>query len=230
MGGWAFMIYGDFDAERAAAAATPPSFLDRLRGRKAPSISSADLGNSRLLQFPADVIQQPLANDYRTFVRTRLDTPTEASQSVLDYLDLGQPTIYIRANQTPAGPAPEWYVQISFSGAAGMAETSARVAAHWAALWYTERSDAIRAILAPVGFNAVRCEELDEPRFVPAGEYGYIEREGGELTADWSVLESEDDPDAVLKMLDERYGALLEDGRCHCQLCESGLKNDIVEK
>ncbi len=221
MGGWAFMIYGDFDAQRGAAAATPPSLLDRLRGRRPASISSVNLGNSRLLQFPADVIQQPLADNYRTFVRTRLDPPTEASQSVLDYLDLGQPTIYIRANQTPTDPEPAWYVQISFSGAAGMAETSARVAAHWAAHWYTERSEAIRGILAPVGFNAVRCEELDQPRFVAAGEYGYIEREAGELTTDWSVLESEDDPDAVLKMLDERYGRLLDDGRCHCQLCES---------
>jgi hypothetical protein len=222
MGGWAFMIYGDFDAERAAAAAEPPSFLDRVRGRKTPSVSSTELGTTRLLQFPADVIQQPLADDFRTFVRTRLDTPGEASQSVLDYLDLGQPTIYIRANQNPGDRQPEWYVQISFSGVAGMAETSARVAAHWAAHWYTVRGEAIRTILAPAGFDAVRAEELDEPRFVAAGEYGYIEREAGELTADWSVLESEEDPNAVLKMLGERYGALLDDGRCHCQLCESG--------
>jgi hypothetical protein len=58
-------------------------------------------------------------------------------------------------------------------------------------------------------------------RFVPAGEYGYIEREDGELTADWSVLERHDDPDAVLKMLEQRYGGLLDDGRCHCQMCET---------
>ena len=221
MGGWAFMIYGDFDAERAAAVAKPSSFFDRLRGRKSPSISSTDLGQSRLLQFPADTIQQPLADDYRTFVRTRLDPPTQASQSVLDYLDLDQPTIYIRANQSPVDREAEWYVQISFSGCAGMAETSARVAAHWAARWFAERSDAIRAILMPAGFEAVRGEELDKPGFVPAGEYGYIEREGGELAVDWSGLESQDDPERIVKMLGERYGALLDDGTCHCQLCES---------
>jgi hypothetical protein len=221
MGGWAFMIHGDFDAGRAAAAATPPSFFDRLRGRKAPSISTTALGDSRLLQFPADMIQQPLADDYRRFIRARLDPPTEASQSVLDYLDLDQPTIYIRANQNAADTEPAWYVQISFSGCAGMAETSARVAAHWAAYWFTARSEAIRAILSPAGFDAVRGEQLDEPRFVPAGEFGYIEREDGELAVDWSVLESQEDPQAILKTLGERYGALLDDGKCHCELCES---------
>ena len=98
---------------------------------------------------------------------------------------------------------------------------SARVAAHWAEHWYAARGEAIRAILAPAGFDATRGEQLDEPRFVPAGEYGYIEREAGELTADWSVLESHDDPDAVLKMLEQRYAGLLDDGRCHCEMCES---------
>jgi hypothetical protein len=154
-------------------------------------------------------------------VRTRLSSPTEASRSVLDFLDLDQPTIYIRANQSPGDTEPEWYVQVSFTGAAGMTETSARVAAHGAEHWYVARSEAIRAILAPAGFDATRGEQLDEPRFVPGGEYGYIEREAGELTADWSVLESHEDPDAVLKMLEQRYAGLLDDGRCHCEMCES---------
>ena len=97
MGGWAFMIYGNFDAERAAAGAKPPSFFQRLRGHKAAAVSSTDM--SRLLQFPADSVQQPLAEDYRAFVRTRLSPPNEASQSVLDYLELDQPATYIRASQ-----------------------------------------------------------------------------------------------------------------------------------
>jgi hypothetical protein len=103
-----------------------------------------------------------------------------------------------------------------------MTETSARVAAHWAEHWYAARGEAIRAILAPAGFEAIRGDPLDGVfRFIPAGEYGYIEREDGELTADWSVLEPHEDPDAVLKMLEQRYGGLLDDGRCHCQMCET---------
>ena len=35
-----------------------------------------------------------------------------------------------------------------------MTETSARVAAHWADHWYAARGEAIRAILAPAGFDA----------------------------------------------------------------------------
>jgi hypothetical protein len=112
-------------------------------------------------------------------------------------------------------------VQVGFTGAAGMTETSARVAAHWAQHWYVARSEAIRAILAPAGFDPIRGDAMDELRFVPAGEYGYIERDSGELTADWGVLESHDDSHAVLKMLEQRYAGLLDDGRCHCQMCET---------
>ena len=46
MGGWAFMIYGSFEAQRAAAGAKPPSFFERLRGRKTAAVSSMDLGKS----------------------------------------------------------------------------------------------------------------------------------------------------------------------------------------
>jgi hypothetical protein len=86
MGGSAFLIVGEFDAVRAAAAAPPRSFFDRLRNRAAPAVSSTQFPNGRrLLEFPADAIQGPLARDYLTFIHGRLVAPTAASRVVLDY-------------------------------------------------------------------------------------------------------------------------------------------------
>lgn len=54
--------------------------------------------------------------------------PSPASRVVLDYLKLGQPSVCLRADRAPGQTDGPWYVQVSFSGAAGMAETWARVA------------------------------------------------------------------------------------------------------
>src|SRR5688572_9662540 len=103
MGGSAFLIHGEFDADRAARTAPPPSFFDRLRGRQAPALSTTRLPNGRsLLQFPPDAIARALAADYVAFVEQRLTPPSPASRVVLDYLTLGQPSIYVRADRGPA--------------------------------------------------------------------------------------------------------------------------------
>jgi hypothetical protein len=221
MGGSAFLIHGEFDADRAAQAAAPPSFFDRLRGRQAPALSTTRLPNGRsLLQFPPDAIAQALAADYLAFVRERLTPPSPASRVVLEYLALGQPTIYLRADRGPGETAGPWYVQISFSGAAGMCETSARVAAHWAARWFASRGDAIRiAILAPNGFTVANGEPIADAIFVPTPQTGYAERDEGIFTIDASVLEGQEDPETLVQALARDYGPAFDDGACHCQMC-----------
>jgi hypothetical protein len=211
MGGSAFLIDGNFDVNRATAAAARPSFFDRLRGRKPPSVSSLSFPNGRtMLEFPTDAIHAALAHDYLAFVRGRLTQPSQASQVVLDYLQLGQPRIYLRAERAASQTEGPWYVQVTFSGAAGMAETSARVAAHWAALWYAARAGTINErILGPAGFSATGAEPLENMAFADAGEYGYAELEEGAFAFDASFR----------KQLEQQHGPDVADGRCRCQMC-----------
>jgi hypothetical protein len=221
MGGSAFLIYGELDAGRAAAAVPAPSFFNRLRGRQAPSVSETRFPNGRsLLEFPADAIGQPLARDYHAFVRDRVTNPSPASLIVFEYLKLGQPTIYLRADRGPSEATGAWYVQVSFSSAAGMAETSARVAAHWASRWYEARAEEIRTvILQPAGFAATSAAPLADGAFVPTRDHGYAEREDGTFTFDACFLESDPDPETLLKRLEHEYGLALRDGRCRCDMC-----------
>ena len=220
MGGDAFLILGTFDPERAAASATP-TLIDRLLGRKARATSTMTLpGGRAMLEFPARALEKPLARDYLAFVRGRLPDPSASSHVVLQYLGLGQPSIYLRADRAAGESDGPWYVQVSFSGAAGMAETSARVAAHWAAHWYAARSGPIgQSILLPAGFVATGAESPMDAVFVPAGECGYAERENGTFTIDAAFLESHEDPDALLKDLERQYGRDLNERVCRCQLC-----------
>jgi hypothetical protein len=220
MSGSAFLIYGSFDAERVTSAAKPISFFERLRGRRPPSISTVQLPSGRrLLEFPADALQRTLSRDYVGFVRDRLRAPSPASRVVLAYLRFGQPKIYLRGEQSPSDARPAWYVQVSFTGAAGMAETSARVAAHWALHWYAARGEQIRGTLAAAGFVPTRVEPLANASFTPAGEYGYAERDEGVFAIDAGFLESHDDPAAFLNQLEQQYGPSVVDGQCRCELC-----------
>jgi len=222
MGGSAFMIYGEFDAVGAAAAAPRRTILDRLRNRQPPSVSTTRFPNGRsLLQFPANAIQDPLARNYLTFVNERLAAPSAASGVVLDYLKLGQPTIYLRAERGPSETTGPWYVQVSFSGCAGMSETSARVATHWASHWYAARGEAIRtAVLSPAGFTAESAEPPSAAAFVATAEHGYAEREGETFAIDASFIESHPDPDALMKQLEQQHARQLDDGKCHCEICQ----------
>jgi hypothetical protein len=221
MGGSAFLIHGRFDAERGAAAAPAPSWFGRLRGSKAPAVSTVAFPNGRsMLEFPAAAIHDRLAQDYLAYVRGRLTDPSAASTVVLDYLTLGQPRIYLRADREPGETDGPWYVQVSFSGAAGMAETSARVAAHWAGHWYAARRTVVDAdILGPAGFSATGAEPLADMVFVPAGEYGYAELEDGVFAFDAAFVESHEDPEALRDELAQRFTPALREGRCRCQLC-----------
>ena len=218
------MIRGEFDSARVVAAERPRSFFDRLRGRRTRSLSTRSSPDGHVsLEFPADAIALPLIGDFMTFVRKKLESKSAASQVVLEYMDLARPEIYLRGERGPGETKENWYVQVSFRGCAGMAETSAHVAAHWACLWYAAERARIRAsILSPIGFAASEdAGSCAEDAFVPTREHGYAEFTDGMFEVDASFLESMDDPEALLKQLQERYGPEFADGKCHCDLCRA---------
>lgn len=126
---------------------------------------------------------------------------------------------------------PPWEIRLGrsgYSGCAGMAEVSARVAAHWTDVWYRAHRERItREYLAPFGFRPAPDPAPPTWAFVPAGEHGYAEyvAEGTELgdgttsrfDLDAAVLEDRD-PRPTLERLERAFGALMADGRCRCQL------------
>jgi hypothetical protein len=182
----------------------------------------------RFFDVPAGPLK-PLIGEFRSWIRTRVPRPSKGSAVLLQYLADIEPTIYVRGLQRVGDERPGFYVQVSFSGCAGQAETSARAAAHWASLWYAaERGRIDSDYLTPYGFTAAPdLGETDVMMFLPAGDLGYLEystdvpREPGAsvFELDQSVVEAHEG-DPVLDRLDETFAPYMAAARCRCQLCE----------
>ena len=149
---------------------------------------------------------------------------------LLQYLTDIEPTIYVRGLQRVGEQRPGFYVQVSFSGCAGQAETSARAAYHWAAQWYAAEHKRIESeYFAPFGFTAAPPGdgEVEVMMFLPAGDLGYLEyqtegpREPGESAFDLDAAVAEaNDGNPLLERLDETFTPYMSVARCRCQLCE----------
>lgn len=69
------------------------------------------------------------------------------------YLAMDVVTINVRGERS-GDEVSSWYVQMTFSACAGMADTSAEVAAHWAEIWYRRAGDELASNhFRPFGFT-----------------------------------------------------------------------------
>ena len=145
MGGYAYLIPGSVDprlwqnAPLSTLAPPSRSLWSRLTGAarsggssNLPRVTALPNGD-RLFELNADPLLDRLIPDFLNWLRARLVPPSRASAVALEYLQEIKPTLYVRGEQHPADSRPAFYVQMTFSGCAGMAETSARVASHWQA-------------------------------------------------------------------------------------------------
>lgn len=234
MGGHAYMIPGTLAVEPLAAPAPEPrSFLKRLLGGSGgptPPRVTALGGGDTLYDVDAGPLRKQLVADFREWLRRKLPAPSSGTQLPLGYVMDIEPAIYLRGLQRVGEAAPQYSLQVSFSGCAGEAETSARVAAHWAALWYREQRERLaNTFLRPFGFDPASDDPSeDEPfAFLPAGDLGYLElvvdddagSDAPRFELDYSTA-SALEGDERLERLTELYGPYMTGGRCRCQLCE----------
>ncbi len=222
MGGSAYLVHGRFEERVLAPQPAPRSLLDRLPGRsRTTGPRRMEMGNSTLVDLPSRELQ-PLARAFTEFVHGEIRQPWPATQTVLDYLDLDVCTVYARGTQTKAGDS-EWYVQITFSGCSGMAEVSAEVCAHWAALWYQGRREEIDSRwLRPFGFHPGPQQPPHSSAIFAPLQTTYASVEAG-VEVDSALLENVDDADQHLQQLGERLAPLIAEGRCRCQFCAPDL-------
>ena len=238
MGGSAVLIYGTPSPDLLTPRAANRSFADRLLGRRPQSgPRETPIGGDRvLLEIPSGPLR-PLADDFREFVAKAFDEPWPATAAVRDYLAMDVVSIHVRGERN-ASEAPNWYVQVTFSACAGMADTSAEVAAHWAEIWYQRAGDALASrYFLPFGFTPERTETTGPPKlFLPIGRIGYalFQRADAEAASDpevrnfqldWAVLETLEDVDLTRdwQELDEALSDVRAAGVCLCQFCAPAL-------
>jgi hypothetical protein len=249
MGGSALLIYGKVDDALLQPRQAPRSMLDRLFGRsrlEAPSWSPIG-SDRRMIELPTDGLKA-LGTRFRDHVARRLEPKWAATAAVLDYLGLGVTDIQVRGDASGSNP-PDWYVQLSFSGCAGMAEVSSELAAHWAERWYrAEQADIQAKYFRPYGFEPTSRVEPDRQSsiFVPLGGAGYAlyqptPRDSDEeyvesrhFDIDASALETLDALDEgaradALRKIDEQIPGLLKRSCC-CQWCAPDFDAAAVDR
>ena len=235
------MIAGTLTPERLAAPVPSPSLFKRLLGT-APATGTRVTtlaGGDILHEIEPGALGRHLVHDFREWLHARLPSPSEGTALPLQYVVEIEPSVYVRGLQRAGENAPRYNVQLSFSGCAGEAETSARVAAHWASLWYrAEHERVANAFLRPFGFEPAPYDPaLDDTfAFLPARDLGYLELVSAEdssagtpgLELDYSTATAHED-DPRLERLNELYGHYMKSGRCRCQLCEPEFGDARVE-
>jgi hypothetical protein len=168
-------------------------------------------------------------------LKSNLLPVSEASRNIVEYLDLDVIRINFRGQKRAQNESTEWCVQITFSGCAGMAETSASLAAHWAELWYLEnRTELQKEIFSLSGFYSSEPEDNTETEtFLPLPEGGYAKYfaepqemyiNGEELSfhfeIDDSFLEAQADGGLdLMNKIESEYLTVMANGKCRCQLC-----------
>jgi hypothetical protein len=234
LGGSALLIHGTPSAELLAPRAAARSLADRLRGRHPTSgPTETPIGRDRvLLEIPSDPLR-PLADDLRAYVDRAFDDPWPSTICVRDYLAMDVVTTYLRGERS-GNEVPRWYIQLTFSACAGMADTSAEVAAHWAEIWYRlQRDELASKYLLPFGFTPDRVDTIGFAKlFVPLGRLGYAQFHSDEdagpadpedrnFELDASALESLDGVDLTREWqeLDEALSDVRAAGVCLCQFC-----------
>jgi hypothetical protein len=248
MGGHAYVISGQLTSDRLAEAERPvqpppPPIWQRLFGVPTRAVKGrrvAELPNGdRLIEIPAAPLEAALVGDLRSWLDERMPHPSRGTSVVLEYMSGVPPTVYVRGLQRANMHEPAYYVQVTFSGCAGQAETSARAVAHWAAAWYAAEHDRIAAAhLTPFGFlPALDVQGEDEPMvFLPAGDLGYLEyippdaRGEGQAAfeIDQAVVEAyEGSP--LLTRLNDVFEGYMRDAVCRCQLCDPEFGDAAID-
>jgi hypothetical protein len=246
MGGHAYVFWGHLTSERLVEAERPvqpppPSFWEKVFGAAPTDVKGrrlVDLPNGdRLIEIPSAPLDLALVADLQTWVGGRIPRPSRGTAVVLEYLTGVPPTVYVRGVQRAGAQEPEYYVQVTFSGCAGQAETSARVMSHWAAAWYAAEHDRIASEhLTPFGFLPVGTGEDEAMVFLPAGDLGYLEytppdaRHEGQraFEIDQAVVEAyEGSP--LLTRLDDMFAGYMREPACRCQVCDPEFGDAAID-
>lgn len=234
MGGSAILVFGNVDMSLLESRPVKQSVFQKLLGiRKHASLKETRINDQLTIKEIQNHPLHGLRDDFKKYLLRTIPRPHSASKQIISYLNMKTMTIYLRADKSPQ--KTDWYVQFSFSGCAGLAETSAELCTHWIEIWLHEERDLIFDTFGKNGFQA--GDQKDSPSgycFIPFEKYGYgrilqkdeiyegADYEGSQyLSFDQGSLESLADKElSGMKELDRRYQKYITENKCCCQICQ----------
>jgi hypothetical protein len=223
MGGTVYVIGGTLDPVRARRLPDNRSAVDSLlrRGQRQRSM---------LVSVPHRALEESLTRAFRAFLDREIPSPWKATRVFLEYLDVGVMSVHLCGKRRRGTAEVDCSVQVSFSACAGMAGVSAELAYHWLHLWLERALGSLTAsVFEVLGFTP--DQQLgtlgDAVTFLPVGEYAYALYGSGfpsECNTYFDVDESALEPlgkdrEELMIALSDKFGTLMSDGLCRCQLC-----------
>tara|TARA_R110002095_G_scaffold210061_1_gene197040 strand:+ start:4955 stop:5692 length:738 start_codon:yes stop_codon:yes gene_type:complete len=233
MGGTSYIICGELEPTRIESGPRQKTLVQKLLSclgvRQHKHVS--DFDSSFITLPPGGLVQ--IAPAFRRFLAHEFRSPWPATKTFLDYLKMGFPVIYLRGEKEHEKTDTTWYVQVAFSGCAGVAQTSSKLAFHWLEIWLKNNIQQLNeTILKPEGFTAnLELKQMTEDpltTFVPVGteKYGiyacvtFAEGKLPEFNIDESAYEfRDDDGEELFAEIRNQLGELMSDGQCRCQMC-----------
>ena len=157
-----------------------------------------------------------------------------------EYLSVDVFSLYLRGEEKEG--LARYYLQLTFSGCAGLAETSAELAAHWAELWWQRERELIEGLCQPRGFSPTGLWDAvpsSGAMFLPLKQGGYAQYLDLEsipaapglpppedlpwIEADMALHEERADTEERLAELKPVAQHVFSDRRCRCALCDPGF-------
>ncbi|MDH5637395.1 MAG: hypothetical protein OEZ04_02780 [Nitrospinota bacterium] len=246
MGGAAYLIDVTPDHERLVRPSLErelnkkPSFFGRLFGAR-------NAGFAGFVDLPAEELGADILSDFYGWAKAEVKSPSTATTAFLkDYLEPIRADVYLRGERQDPSRLEgfsKWYIQVTFSGCAGLGEVSSMLASHWVEIWYRRNFDRINIeILKPrhltpgvseaesAGYGAFfDFAERGPALYYPIGtetEFFLGDREinvNFELDA---ALEESIQEEGDLKKFHQQVQYIqanlppeLENGQCLCQMC-----------
>ena len=145
-------MWGELEDKRLKPVIVLPSLLDRFFGRKkVKEVKVNEWQGRKDFEVPVDELQC-LSGQCIEFLNIQMPEPWPATRYLIDYFNFAT-SVYMRGEQGKGDQSPKWYLQMGFSGCAGMAQISADLGFHWVDIWYkNNRRQIDREILLPYGF------------------------------------------------------------------------------
>jgi hypothetical protein len=175
---------------------------------------------------------------YRQFLWDSIPEEREwtSTSMFMDYIAMDVLEISVQKDRGDVRKRTNWQLVLLFSGCGGTSEVSSRLAAHWADVWYNRcRSEIDSNLLIHQGFVPhVTQPEFRWSQFVPIPGHSYARFDpNGNTWTDSSfdinvaLADSLDTPvEDFVRGLTQKYGELMRDGRCRCQLCMPDFEPD----
>jgi hypothetical protein len=228
--------------DRTPSSASKRGLWSRLFDRPVILLDSI---HSQIHEISNSRLRKSTFRDFRRFLNSQIKTPWAATRVIYDYLFDLDHTIAIRGEQANGTDAIRYTIDVVFSDCAGAATVSAEVAWHWMNRYLETQANHLNdtilsrfGLLADFSTRPDRLADTECSLYLPTREYGYAafrpttecsdvqSEEDAEyesslfsLNGSWYELLDPDELKHELCWLESKGATLLNNGRCHCQLC-----------